>query len=101
MPYEAGAGRGMQGGPTAKELQDYEDKLDAGIFTAEKLPKSRMAPRDLMPEDLPSPPRGQEVSASSSTRKVARKAFAKGGSVSASSRADGCAQRGKTRGKMV
>lgn len=28
------------------------------------------------------------------------KAYAKGGSVSASSRADGCAQRGKTRGTM-
>ena len=27
--------------------------------------------------------------------------FAKGGSVSASKRADGCAQRGKTKGKMV
>lgn len=27
--------------------------------------------------------------------------YAKGGSVSASRRADGCAQRGKTRGKMV
>ena len=29
------------------------------------------------------------------------KKYAKGGSVSASKRADGCAQRGKTRGKMV
>lgn len=29
------------------------------------------------------------------------KKMAKGGSVSASRRADGCAQRGKTRGKMV
>ena len=89
----------MRGGPTAKELQDYEDMMDAGVFTAEKLGKGRMAPRDLMPEDLPNPPRGQEVSASAATRKVAKKAFAKGGSVS--SRADGIAQRGKTRGKMV
>lgn len=29
------------------------------------------------------------------------KAYKKGGSVSASKRADGCAQRGKTRGKMI
>lgn len=32
----AGAGRGGQGGPTAKELKKYEDKLDAGVFTKEK-----------------------------------------------------------------
>lgn len=101
MPFEAGAGRGMRGGPTAKELQDYEDMLDAGVFTAEKMPRSRMAPRDLMPEDLPSPPRGQEVSASKAVSKVARKAFAKGGSVSASKRADGCCQRGKTKGRYL
>ena len=34
--YNAGAGRGKQGGPTAKELDDYERKLDAGIYTADK-----------------------------------------------------------------
>jgi len=32
----AGAGRGKQGGPTAKELADYERKQDAGIYTKEK-----------------------------------------------------------------
>ena len=69
---KAGAGRGGQGGPTAKELQAYEDKKDARIFTKEK----RM------------PPSPREM--------------ASGGKVgSASKRADGCAQRGKTRGKMV
>jgi hypothetical protein len=66
---DAGAGRGGQGGPTAKELKKYEDKLDAGIFTeGKKMPPS---PREM----------------------------AKGGS--ASSRADGCCIKGKTRGKMV
>jgi hypothetical protein len=30
----AGAGRGGQGGPTAKQLDDYERKQNAGIFTA-------------------------------------------------------------------
>ena len=65
---KAGAGRGKQGGPTAKELQAYEDKKDARIFTKEK----RM------------PPSPREM--------------AKGGKVSsASSRADGIAIRGKTR----
>ena len=34
--FEAGAGRGMQGGPTAKELADYERKKDAGVYTVEK-----------------------------------------------------------------
>ena len=49
----AGAGRGKQGGPTAKELSKPKNKQ-----------------------------------------------YAKGGAVSASKRADGIAQRGKTRGKM-
>ena len=70
LPSKAGAGRSSgKGGPTAKELADYERKQNAGIYTAEK----------------GKPPSPREM--------------AKGGS--ASSRADGCAQRGKTRGKMV
>ena len=32
---KAGAGRGGQGGPTAKELADYERKQNAGIYTAD------------------------------------------------------------------
>ena len=77
--YNAGAGRGKQGGPTAKELADYEKKQDAGIFTAEK---------GKPPQDIDS--------ASAPVKKAA------GGKItSASKRADGCAQRGKTRGKMV
>ena len=68
----AGAGRGKQGGPTAEELKKYEDKLDAGIFTKGK----RM------------PPSPREM--------------ASGGKVSsASSRADGCATKGKTKGTMI
>jgi len=69
---KAGAGRGKQGGPTAKELKDYEDKKDARIFTKEK----RM------------PPSPREM--------------ASGGKVSsASKRADGCATKGKTKGTMI
>jgi hypothetical protein len=67
--FEAGAGRGKQGGPTAKELADYERKQNAGIYTIEK----------------GKPPSPREM--------------AKGGS--ASSRADGCATKGKTRGTMI
>ena len=74
----AGAGRGGQGGPTAKELADYERKQNAGIFTAEK----------------GKPP--QDVDGGSVVKK------AKGGSVgSASKRADGCVTKGKTKGKFV
>ena len=75
--YNAGAGRGKQGGPTAKELSDHDKKQDAGIYTAEK----------------GKPP--QDVDSGSAPVKKAS-----GGKVSASSRADGLAQRGKTRGKM-
>jgi len=76
--YNAGAGRGRQGGPTAKELADYDKKQDAGIFTVDK---------GNPPQDIDS--------ASAPVKK------ASGGKVSsASSRADGIAQRGKTRGKM-
>jgi len=52
---------------------------DADIFTVEKLQgKKKEAPRDLMPEDFKKP-----------------KKFAKGGKI------DGCAQRGKTKGRML
>ena len=75
----AGAGRGKQGGPTAKELADYDKKQNAGIFTSEK---------GKPPQDIDS--------ASAPVKK------ASGGSVgSASKRADGCAVKGKTRGKFV
>jgi hypothetical protein len=74
---KAGAGRGKQGGPTAKELQKYEDKQNEGIFVAGK-----KVPQDI---DSGSAPR--------------KKKMASGG-MTASKRADGIAQRGKTRGKM-
>jgi len=75
----AGAGRGKQGGPTAKELADYERKQNRGIYTAE------MGQPPMDPEGAKK--RGGVI-----------KKMASGGS--ASSRADGCAVKGKTRGKM-
>ena len=60
MSNNAGAGRGKQGGPTAKQLQEYQDGGMAKKPTEYK----------------------------------------KGGKVSASSRADGCCVKGKTRGSM-
>lgn len=79
MRDQAGAGRGRQGGPTAKELADYERKQNAGIYTAE----------------MGKPP--QDIDGRSAKKKVVKKA---GGGMTASRRGDGIAQRGKTRGKM-
>ena len=77
---KAGAGRGGQGGPTAKELADYERKMNKGIYT----------------EGMGKPP--QDIDGrSAAPKKTGKKA---GGGMTASSRADGIAQRGKTRGKM-
>jgi hypothetical protein len=77
---KAGAGRGGQGGPTAKELADYERKMNKGIYT----------------EGMGKPP--QDIDGrSAAPKKTVKKA---GGGMTASNRADGIAQRGKTRGKM-
>ena len=77
---KAGAGRGGQGGPTAKELADYERKQNAGIFMAGMKP----------PQDIDS-------GSAPVKKKVVKKA---GGGMTASKRGDGIAQRGKPRGKM-
>lgn len=82
MRNQAGAGRGRQGGPTAKELADYERKQNVGIFTAEM---------GKPPQDIDS--------GSAPIKKKPVKKMASGG-MTASRRADGIAQRGKTRGKM-
>jgi len=77
---KAGAGRGGQGGPTAKELADYERKMNKGIYT----------------EGMGKPP--QDIDGrSAAPKKTVKKA---GGGMTASSRGDGIAQRGKTRGKI-
>jgi hypothetical protein len=43
----------------------------------------------------------QEVKDAKDRKKISDMGYAKGGSVSASKRADGCAVKGKTRGKVV
>ena len=77
---KAGAGRGGQGGPTAKELADYDRKMNRGIFTEGMKP----------PQDI-------DGGSAAPKKKVVKKAS---GGMTASKRADGIAQRGKTRGKM-
>ena len=75
----AGAGRGKQGGPTAKEME-YRNSPDyMSPDTENKLKEEQ---------------RLKKLSDESPSQK-----YSKGGS--ASSRADGIAQRGKTRGIMV
>jgi len=77
---KAGAGRGKQGGPTAKELADYDRKMNKDIYT----------------EGMGKPP--QDIDGrSAAPKKTVKKA---GGGMTASKRGDGIAQRGKTRGKM-
>lgn len=73
---DAGAGRGLMAGPTAEELRDYEEE---GITTERKIKRGDYGKPGMAPmEPMPKPRR-----------------YAKGGSI------DGCAQRGKTRGKVV
>ena len=81
MRDKAGAGRGGQGGPTAKELADYERKMNRGIYT----------------EDMGKPPQDIDSASAPVKKKVVKKAS---GGMTASKRGDGIAQRGKTRGKM-
>jgi hypothetical protein len=104
----AGAGRGKQGGPTAKELADYSRKqdqkrLDDTVFRdGKELPKNNdmsakyakggMA-RDKGKHKMPD---GKTMKNSAMVKK-----YAKGGMVSsASSRGDGMAVRGKTKGRL-
>ena len=77
---------GMDVPANIEDMKTAPAPSDRGVFTIEKIgkvktPKGEKLPRDLMPSDLPPVKK------------------AKGGS--ASSRADGCCARGKTRGKMV
>ena len=80
MRDQAGAGRGRQGGPTAKELADYDRKMNLGIFTEGMKP----------PQDV-------DGGSAAPKKRIVKKAS---GGMTASKRADGIAERGKTRGKM-
>ena len=83
MNPKAGAGRGGQGGPTAKELK--EEPMTAG---------QKQSMEEAKDEEM-----RKKMKTAPTTKTEMGKKFAGGGT--ASSRADGCAQRGKTRGKMV
>ena len=84
MNPKAGAGRGKQGGPTAKELQ--EEPMTAGQ-------------KQSMQEAKDAAMQSKKDKAYNAA-KTYPDDYAKGG-MTASRRADGIAQRGKTRGKMI
>jgi hypothetical protein len=63
---DAGAGRGGQGGPTAKELADYERKQNAGIFTeGKKMPPS---PREMKKGGMTASKRADGIATKGKTR---------------------------------
>ena len=92
-------------------MAEYDDYLKAhreGVAAAAKKAAPKAPPKN--PDDVP--PRNLQDALDEVTRRKIEKApttktemgkiFKKGGKVgSASKRADGCAQRGKTRGKFV
>jgi len=99
----AGAGRGKQGGPTAKELADYSRKqdqkrLDDTVFReGKRLPKnddmgSAYANGGMASGGMHKMPDGKMMKNSAMMKH--------GGSVSSSSRGNGIAVRGKTKGRL-
>jgi len=79
----AGAGRGGQGGPTAKELQ--EEPMTPG---------QKQSMEEAKDEEM-----RKKMKSAPTTKTEMGEGFAKGGSASA--RADGIASRGKTKGTIV
>jgi hypothetical protein len=86
---KAGAGRGKKGGPSAKELQEYESKNNS--MTAGQ----KQSMQEAKDEEA-----YQKRKTAPTTKTEMGKVFAKGG-MTASSRADGCAVKGKTKGRFV
>ena len=84
MNPKAGAGRGRQGGPTAKELK--EESMTPG---------QKQSMQEAKDEE-----EYQKRKTAPTTKTEMGKAFAKGG-MTASRRADGCAVKGKTKGRFV
>ena len=112
---EAGAGRGLTVPPTAAEMRRMQERADRDSASEdsakeEKPKRSSSAMGDLMSQlDAGLQRKGMKTSREGNYVTVESfgvepdkaKKKAKGGKVSASSRADGICKRGKTRGKMV
>ena len=82
-------------------FQDTPEQLKAAQRTAKRYNEPMQAPRDVMPgEDMPMRKPPKEVKSKVPVKKMMGgkvKSYAKGGSV----RGDGCAQRGKTKGRYI
>ena len=98
-PTGAGAGRGGQGGPTAGELKakEIEDTREAmQKYIAEKKGMSVEQLRKSMSDEYDKKMKaGEFYKRGGKVKKMAS------GGMTASKRADGIAQRGKTRGRLV
>ena len=102
----SGAGRGKQGGPTAKEMEyryseDYMSPDTENKLKEEKRLNKMSAESSSQKYAKGGAVKKPQYMAFTKTGKIAgmRDVMAKGG-MTASKRADGIAQRGKTRGKM-
>lgn len=83
---DAGGGRGSVAGPTSSQLQSIG--LDKTQYTS---PQEKSKINEIL----------EQAEADRNNQRKQAAGLKKGGSVSASKRADGIAQRGKTRGKMI
>jgi hypothetical protein len=81
-----------------KEMQDLKDTPPSMLDEAERFKLFSKTTRPLGPEDKTETFEERMRKAAPGQRKFM---MAKGGMVSASKRADGCAVRGKTKGKML
>jgi hypothetical protein len=71
------------------------------LATVAKMGSPGMAPQGMAPQGMPMAPQGMAPQAPGMKKGGSVKAKAKSKSSSASKRADGIAQRGKTKGRMV
>jgi len=100
----AGAGRGKQGGPTAKEMEYRYSEDYMSPDTENKLKEEQRLKKLSAESPSQKYAKGGVTAKYMSFTKTGKPAgmrdvMAKGGS--ASSRADGCCVKGKTRGKLV
>ena len=90
---------------TPEEVRDMKMRARAGKAYDQALTNTEAAPA---PKAPPAAPKRsamvdgmlQEVKDAKDRKKISDMGYAKGGAINASKRADGIAQRGKTRGKM-
>lgn len=91
---------------TPEDVRDMKMRQRAGKAYDQAMTNTPAAPKPAAPAPKKAMTVGEqemvdEAKDAKSRKKISDMGYKKGGSVSASKRADGCAQRGKTRGKMM